>query len=78
MRGGYSEAMARFMLRRPCLEYICGNRVRYISQGKNLKTNKCSHIFSGNFRSTKQTKEVRYISQGTKITKETMEPHIYW
>ena len=62
VRGGYSKAMARFMLRRPCLEYICGNCVRYISWEKKI---------------TKQTNDVKYISPKKKITKQIMVLYIF-
>ena len=64
MRGGYSVAMARFMLRHPCLEYICGNGVRYILLekkllflAKNTKPTNVSDIFSRGFKIT--NKKVR-------------------
>ena len=41
VRGGSSVAMTRFMLRHPCLEYICGNAVGYFPREKaNYQTNK--------------------------------------
>ena len=52
-RGGSSVAIARFMLRHPCFEYICSNGGRYISQEKiqiflrkKYQTNKCVRYIS--------------------------------